>query len=635
MAIRLEVKIGDLTIRDREIEQFELVQALGDHDQLSITFHRDSTQPLLLTAFVAASVMVSLTDDASATKVLVFQGWGSKCDEQHQLHGGSRFVLDALSDSGRLSAAHHVGKFPAAVLADIVSAYPGVTLTSPPFQRKAFYVQAGEDDFSFLLRLAGDHGCFVRPLVEGGIEIRHGFDDKRHPLVWGRNLQALTSCVAAANHRYKGAYYEWQRKEEVLLRDRSADAPSTGASKLTSKVRESAGTLDGGHDPNVLESAARITNIGQYRDALLRASERTLGAAVTIEGVSTSIDIAIGDTVDIQEGETFKLADAPGTLGLVRVTHQFDGHQYTNRFVATPWANFDSALPRPRHVLHGLVTAEVIDNDDPRKLGRIRVRERGGNPENVAGSPWARQITPFAGNGRGIAFLPEIGDEVMLGFEEGDPERPYVLGSVWNGQDVCPGPAPKRIITKSGNQIVMDDAGIIEIFSPNGTCLMQFSNDVKGTPRITIHSEGDLILEAKERIQLNCKTLVEVVGAGGATRTVEGHEQTVVKGNRLLDVQGASTIQSESKVSLVVGGSSLELDSSSVVSQGVAVSSVAKAQNTVMGMMVQLNPPGFMVPPASSGSLDLPETKDSVWNARENPKATERIKVTRDDGPKS
>lgn len=634
MAIRIEVKIGEVTLRDREIEQLEIAQALGDHHRLSITFHRDSTKPLELTDFVAPAVTVSLTDDATKTKVQAFVGVGVRCEEQHQLHGGSRFVLAAFSDSAKFSTRRHVGRFPAAVIGDIVSHFPDVTLVSPPFQRTANYVQAGEDDFSFLLRLADDHQCFVRPR-DKGMEIRHGFEDKRHLLTWGKNLQALTSSVAASNHRHKGAYYEWQRKEEVLLRDRSHDAPASGATKLTDKVKNSAGALDGGLDPNLLESAARTTHIAEFRDALLRESERTLGAAVTIEGVSTNIEIVVGDTVDIQEGDTFRLNDAPGTLGLVRVTHLFDGHQYTNRFVATPWMNFDNALPAPRRVLHGLVTAEVTGNEDPQNAGRVRVRERGTDPENESAQLWAHQITPFAGNGRGIAFLPEVGDQVMLGFEEGDPERPYVIGSVWNGRDVGPGPTPKRIVTKSGNQIVMDDAGVIEIFSPSGTCLMQFSNDVKGTPRITIHSEGDLFLEAKERIQLKCKSLVELVDDGGATRIVKGDEQTSVQGSRLAVLTGGDIVQSDSKITLLVGGTSLELDAKSLVSQGLTVSSVAKMNNTVMGMMVQLNPPGFAVGPASGGSIAQPDNKDTVWAARENPKATERIKVTRDDGPKS
>ena len=70
----------------------------------------------------------------------------------------------------------------------------------------------------------------------------------------------------------------------------------------------------------------------------------------------------------------------------------------------------------------GLVTKPRSPRtEDPQNAGRIRVREVGINPENEDSHFFARLLTPFAGNGRGIAFLPEIGDECGTGFEEGDP----------------------------------------------------------------------------------------------------------------------------------------------------------------------------------------------------------------------
>ena len=634
MAIRIAVKVGKLTLRDREIEKLEILQALGDHHRLALQFHRDANQPLQLADLVAPEISVSLTDDGLSQTTQVFSGVGTSCVEQHQLHGGSVFLLTALSRSEKYSRRHHVNRFPASSFAEVVSRFDDVVIgEAPKVQRTANYVQSGEDDLSFLARLADDHQCFVRP-KDGGLEIRHGFDDKHHALTFGKNLQSLTSRVEAINPREKGAFYEFRRKEEVLLRDRSQDAPVSGATKLTDAVKQRAPGLDGGKDPNVLESSTRVTTTADFRDVLLRESERMLGGAITIEGVSTNIDLTIGDTVEIQGGSTFKLDSAPGTVGLIRVEHRYDGQQYTNSFSATPWINFSSAVQAPRRQLFGLVTAEVTGNVDPQNVGRIRVREVGINPTNEDSHFFARLLTPFAGNGRGFAFIPEVGDEVVLAFEEGDPERPYVVGSVWNGRDVSPGPAPKRLITKSGNQIVMNDTGSIEIFTPSGTCMLQLMNDVKGTPRLTIHAEGDLFLEAKERLQFKCKNLVEIVDQD-ATRTVSGDDQVSVSGNRFAVISGTETLESAGGTTLVVGGSSLELASSGTTIQGMTVSSVAKSQNVVMGLMVQLNPPGFVVPPASGGTLKQPEDKDTTWSERENPKPTDRVKVTRDDGPES
>lgn len=145
MAIRMEVKIGALTLRDREVEQLEIAQSLGDHHRLSLTFHRDPSKPLQLGDFVAPAVTVSLTDDVAKITVKAFAGVGTSCEEQHQLHGGSRFVLTALSASEKYSRRHHVGRFPAAAFGDVVGHFEGVSIgAAPTVDRPANYVQSGE-----------------------------------------------------------------------------------------------------------------------------------------------------------------------------------------------------------------------------------------------------------------------------------------------------------------------------------------------------------------------------------------------------------------------------------------------------------------------------------------------------------
>ena len=629
MAIRIEVKIGTVTLRDREVEHLEIRQALGDHHRLSIIFHRDPSKPLKLSDFVIPPVTVTLTDDAIRKTATAFVGVGESCEEQHQLRGGSIFVLTALSDSAKYSARHHKGNLPSGVLSDIASRFEVTIGAPPPSQRVADYRQGGESDFEFLRRLADDHQCFVRPL-EKGLEIRHGFDDKRHDLTWGKNLQAMTSRIVPRNNRHKGAYYEFQRKVEVSLNDRTQDAPASGATNLTDAVKQQSRSLQAGGIVNLYETVSRSSTLFEFRDAMQREAERVIGSSVTIEGSSTNIELLVGDTVDIREGVNFKLDNPPGTLGLIRVTHQFDGNQYTNTFTATPWVNFSNAVQPARQLLFGLTTAEVVDNVDPLSLGRIKIRLK----DSPQGKPeielFARYVTPFAGNGRGIAFLPEVGDEVIVGFEEGDPEHPYILGSAWNGRDVSPGPTPKRIVTKSGNAIVMDDAGSIEIHSPGGTCLVQLSNGVDGAPRITISSGGDLFLEAADRIQLKCKNLVELVGKD-ATRIVKGDDQTSIQGARFIEVTGEDVHQSNTRIAMLVGGTTTELTPIGLVSQSTQVVSIAKAQNVVMGLFVQLNPPGLAMPPTQGGILVEPEPKDGIATGRENPKPTDIFKVSREE----
>lgn len=121
-------------------------------------------------------------------------------------------------------------------------------------------------------------------------------------------------------------------------------------------------------------------------------------------------------------------------------------------------------------------------------------------------------ITQYSGKERGVMFLPEIGDEVVVAFENGDPERPVVLGSLWNGKDLGPRNPyrnqddikqneVKRIITKSGNTIeIIDTSGkeVIDLYTAKKECSVQLNNENK---TITVHSEKDIISNSPENIK--------------------------------------------------------------------------------------------------------------------------------------
>jgi uncharacterized protein involved in type VI secretion and phage assembly len=109
--------------------------------------------------------------------------------------------------------------------------------------------------------------------------------------------------------------------------------------------------------------------------------------------------------------------------------------------------------------VNGVIPATVVDLDDPENLGRIRVQfswMSSGEPV----SNWARIAVPMAGPERGIQFMPEVGDEVLVAFERGQREFPYILGFLWNGQDrpVEAEEHQKRTIrTVSGHELEFDD----------------------------------------------------------------------------------------------------------------------------------------------------------------------------------
>jgi len=105
--------------------------------------------------------------------------------------------------------------------------------------------------------------------------------------------------------------------------------------------------------------------------------------------------------------------------------------------------------------LQGVYTASVLDNRDREGQARVMVRVPGVTETGI----WARLATMMAGRDRGTLFLPEVGDEVLVAFEHGDPRTPYVIGSLWNGKAKPPvaDASTKLIRSRSGVTLRIDD----------------------------------------------------------------------------------------------------------------------------------------------------------------------------------
>lgn len=114
---------------------------------------------------------------------------------------------------------------------------------------------------------------------------------------------------------------------------------------------------------------------------------------------------------------------------------------------------------------YGAFPALVTDNVDPEGLGRVKI-SLPWSPDTAGASydTWARLATFMAGNNRGSWFIPDVDDEVLIVFEGGDPRRPYVIGSLWNGKDAPPesmdgaGKNFKKVLrSRNGVKLTMDD----------------------------------------------------------------------------------------------------------------------------------------------------------------------------------
>jgi uncharacterized protein involved in type VI secretion and phage assembly len=155
-----------------------------------------------------------------------------------------------------------------------------------------------------------------------------------------------------------------------------------------------------------------------------------------------------------------------------------------------------------QEAVNALVAAVVKDLRDPLGLGRIRVTFPHLGDEI---SEYARLVSPMAGAGRGAFFRPQPGDEVLVGFELGDPRRPYIIGSLWNTKDLPPEGANDQpeennlrfIRSRSGHIFRFDDTPgreRVDLIDKDG--VRRFSVLSAGNKAEIICERGDIVLSA-------------------------------------------------------------------------------------------------------------------------------------------
>ena len=145
---------------------------------------------------------------------------------------------------------------------------------------------------------------------------------------------------------------------------------------------------------------------------------------------------------------------------------------------------------------YGVVVGVVTNNRDPDSMHRVKVHFPWLDRDHE--SNWARVVAPMAGNDRGGYFLPEVDDEVLVAFEHGSLEHPYVMGSLWNGKDKAPennndGKNDNRAIkSRSGHVVRLCDSSggeKIEVIDKTGNNKIVISSSDN---KITIEAQGDI-----------------------------------------------------------------------------------------------------------------------------------------------
>ncbi|MHB0858032.1 MAG: VgrG-related protein [Anaerolineae bacterium] len=202
----------------------------------------------------------------------------------------------------------------------------------------------------------------------------------------------------------------------------------------------------------------------------------------------------------------------------------------------------------------------VTNNDDPKGWGRIKVRFPWISDD--VESAWARVTGVGAGPDRGLYWLPEINDEVLLAFEQGDWNRPIVLGGLWNGQDSPPIPNHealengavhrRTLVTRAGHRLTLTDGAdegvVLETAGGHRLTLADQDQQVvvetsgglvltldDGQRKVTLESTGDLALKAGANLTIEATANLELKGQ---MFSLQGSAKGEVDGGGMLDVKG-------------------------------------------------------------------------------------------------
>ena len=427
-----------------------------------------------------------------------------------QLHReGSDFgciIVSGYSATYRMETAHSCFSWNDTTIGDVVKklcAEAKVQLELNPAykENKDYICQYEESDFDFIRRLAYQYQEWM---YFDGIKLIFGKPRKlADPIIleYGTTLSSLDiglQTLARSEQVFSyhsGADREMQRMTPDLAygHDKlSGDAFRASLGMFSKPARQHA-------LPRISDESELINYMGRKQ-----AAETAETHYITAE--SQVPTLRVGSVVSLYSSFLERVGniskESLGNFIIIEITHEVSqGSYYKNRFKAIPATIKALPSPKVRMPLAETQMATVLSNADPQGKGRVRVRMNWQTDGMQTG--WVRVMTPDGGSSsdvksnRGFVFIPEVGDQVLLGFRHGDPARPYVMGSLFNGTTGgggLEGNHMKSLTTRSGHTIKLNDS-----LSSLGITI----KDIKGNS-IHIDSVGDdIIINAKRNITIN------------------------------------------------------------------------------------------------------------------------------------
>lgn len=464
---------------------------------------------------------------------------------------------------------------------------------APEHNKPVGYIcQYKESDFMFIRRLAmkyqewlyydGTKLVFGKPKKPKAVKLE--FDTTLTSFEMGVQTLARPARV-----------FSYQSKNDQSMAEDTPNKPS-GLDQLGSKAFQA--SLEMFKEPALQYAHSRVHHMQEMEMYVKKKQEAEAAESHYMVGTSEEVQLTAGSVVRITSPFGERIGSVTkASLGeylIIDIEHSVDeGNYYGNKFKAIPSGVQSLPLPDVELAVAETQMARVTSNADPEGKGRVQVQMNWQTGDMY--SDWIRGLTPDGGssdnveNNRGMVFIPEVGDQVLVGFRHNDPNRPYIMGSLFNGKTGKGGGEgnnTKSITTKSGSTIKLDDSsGSILIADKTGKNLIT----IDGTDSITMLSAKTMTLSngkssimiEDEKVTISAKE-VNIAGESNVVCTSGESDSLAIAKGKGVGVKGKDiSIQAKNIVG-TSGGNSVTVSSPSTSISG-------DANVTIDGGLVKIN----------------------------------------------
>ena len=409
-----------------------------------------------------------------------------------------------------------------------------------------YTVQSQESDFGFIQRLATRYGEYF---YYNGKELIFG--NKAEPVLElseGRELIELEFELGLRAQGFSGLTYDAEKGESIQHNAQEVQT-EWKENALQAVAVQASKQLFG----NVPKSVFSGSEKSQELEEMLLKEKENRESLIWVRGRSRDSRL--------KNGSRAKLTDINGrameTYRIVEIRHYYNGDEYYNEFVGVsdvlhPPYQDSGAFPKSHEQM-----GRVVENADPLGLGRVRVQmmwQESGSEK----TPWIRLLQPHSGSGKGFYFVPEIGEEVLVGFQGGNAEKPYVIGTQYNGKEKS-GYADKEnnikaVHTRSGHKLVFTEDESILITDKSGNEILL---DTKGS-NITITAPETMTLNAKN-LNINVSQNMTTNVGNNMITNVTNDTTISIGGNHQIDIEKDHQFSSKNYAQKVEGDKIIDI----------------------------------------------------------------------------